>query len=86
VADPQASDLFAVRSECIRRVKDAFQADGFDLPEPIYGVRVNPGAPAPEPAPRAPAPGTLAGEQDLPEAQIAAQLARERSDEEDLLR
>jgi len=38
--DQTQSDYSAVRSETIRRVKAAFQQADFDMPEPIYRLRI----------------------------------------------
>jgi small-conductance mechanosensitive channel len=59
--DQRVHDFAKVRSEGIRAVKEAFDAAGFDMPEPIYRVvlrgtppagepAVAPGAPSAEPA------------------------------------
>jgi len=38
--DQRASDFLKVRSEAIRRVKEALDAAGISLPEPTYRVRL----------------------------------------------
>lgn len=38
--DQVDADFFAVRTEAIRRIKNAFDSAGFDMPEPIYRVAI----------------------------------------------
>jgi small-conductance mechanosensitive channel len=49
--DQQKSDFGRVRSEAIRLVKNAFDAQGIEMPEPIVRVRVESGAEVAEAAP-----------------------------------
>lgn len=52
--DQTQSEFIKVRSEAIRRVKEAFDAAGISMPEPIQNVRTfpEPGSPAQEAAPQ----------------------------------
>jgi small conductance mechanosensitive channel len=55
--DQRAADFLAVKSEAIRRVKEALDEAGISLPEPTYRVRLRRDearaeAPAPVPEPR----------------------------------
>jgi hypothetical protein len=47
--DQRSHDYGKVRSEGIRAVKEAFDAAGFDMPEPIYRVLLRGTLPAAEP-------------------------------------
>ena len=38
--DQRSFEFFAVRTEAIRRIKEAFDQAGYDLPEPIYRVHM----------------------------------------------
>lgn len=49
--DQRSHDFLAVRTEAIRRIKEAFDAAGYDMPEPIYRVSMQQVAPAPKKAP-----------------------------------
>jgi small-conductance mechanosensitive channel/uncharacterized protein YunC (DUF1805 family) len=52
--DQRSHDYGAVRTEAIRRIKEAFDEAGYDMPEPIYRVSMTQAAPAAKrPAPRA---------------------------------
>lgn len=86
--DQEQASFGKVRSEAIRQVKAAFEAAHYDMPEPIYRVRVErqaakSGKPAPPPAPAAPAAPAL----DIaPDDEIRVQVERERrAGEDDLL-
>lgn len=95
--DQRESSFPLVRSEALRRVKEALEAAGMDLPEPIYRLRMDPGGPAtpaaerprpkPSGSPRAPAPppGTEVATGDAIDRQIAEERA-ETPPEKDLLR
>ena len=64
--DQREHDFGKVRSEGIRAVKEAFDAAGFDMPEPIYRVVLRGTPPAAEPAA-------------VPEGPAAAEPAAERA-------
>jgi small-conductance mechanosensitive channel len=50
--DQRETDFGSARSQAIRDVKDALEADGFSLPEPIYRLKVDGAMPTvPTPAP-----------------------------------
>jgi small-conductance mechanosensitive channel len=95
--DQRESNFALVRSEALRQVKEALEAAGMDLPEPIYRLRMVAGAaPAadaerePEPetsVPREPAapPATDLGTGDAIDRQMAEERA-ETPPEKDLLR
>jgi small conductance mechanosensitive channel len=73
--DQHAADFLKVKSEAIRRVKEALDAAGISMPEPSYRVRVRREerpveGPAPAPAPR-----------ELPPADIARRGVLERQAE-----
>lgn len=93
--DQREASFLAVRSTAVVRVKDALEAEGMDLPEPIYRLRMEGGAPTREAEapdkerrpPRAPADRLPAPSAD--HAAIDRQIAAERAEtpaEEDLLR
>lgn len=93
--DQREVSFLAARSTAVVRVKDALEAEGMDLPEPIYRLRVERGAPLREAeAPRAEPRPPLAPAEPLPTPPadhdaIDRQIAVERAqapDEEDLLR
>jgi small-conductance mechanosensitive channel len=84
--DQRATDFLKVKSEAIRRVKEALDAAGISLPEPTYRVRLRrDGLPAEGPAP-APVPETPAapvadiGRGDVVERQADAERAIEGPD------
>ncbi len=97
--DQVESSFPHARTEAIRRVKEALEAAGLDLPEPIYRVRMEgPAAAAeapparPEPAPRreteplpGPSPTAPTDARDAIDRQIAEERA-EAPGAEDLLR
>jgi small conductance mechanosensitive channel len=61
--DQHAADFLKVKSEAIRRVKEALDAAGISMPEPTYRVllrRSERPADEPAPAPREPAPADIA--------------------------
>jgi small-conductance mechanosensitive channel len=99
--DQRESHFAHTRSTAVLRVKDALEDRGMDLPEPIYRVRMEGGAPAPrkaerpesrEPAPLPPAPTPEQAPAPPPPAAhdaIDRQIAEERAEapaDEDLLR
>ena len=69
--DQRTTDFLAVKSEAIRRVKEALDAAGISLPEPIYRVRLQREAKRPAPRP-APEPG------ERPRADVARRHVVER--------
>ena len=93
--DQTETDLAKARSLAIRAAKDALEADGFTLPEPIYRLRFDGGAPAqlpagtspPPPAPPQPKPATGTAEQAAadtlldvrPDDHIAEKVEEERA-------
>jgi len=85
--DQRKTDWGRLRSEAIRRVKETFDAAGFDMPEPVYRVRVEKTQirKANEPA----APASLSAEQPLDtsaEHHLERDILEERASEEpDLL-
>ena len=86
--DQRDTNLFKARSEAIRKVKLAFEAQGIGLPEPIYRLRFDqapdmlvreggatgPGTAAPTPSPRPPVPDT---ERDVAPDRTLARKVRE---------
>lgn len=88
--DQEAASFAKVRGEAIRQVKTAFEAAEFDMPEPIYRVRMErpgaaPAAPAAAPAPEI-GPADEPAVDIAPDDEIRAQVDRERqSGEADLL-
>lgn len=92
--DQRESHFLAVRSTAVVRVKDALEAEGMDLPEPIYRVRMEggrsparDGAPAPAepsvPAKAAEAAPAVSGPHPAPPAgrdAIDRQIAAERAE------
>jgi small conductance mechanosensitive channel len=82
--DQRAADFLAVKSEAIRRVKEALDAAGISLPEPTYRVRLRrdearPEAPAPAPQPRE-RPLADVGRRHVVERQAEAERAAEGPD------
>jgi small conductance mechanosensitive channel len=78
--DQRTADFLAVKSEAIRRVKEALDAAGISLPEPTYRVRLRRDeAPAEPLPPRAP-PQADVGRRDVVERQADAQRAAEGAD------
>lgn len=70
--DQRRADFTKVRSEAIRRIKEAFDAAGLDMPEPIYRLRMEGVAPAPAPTTSpAPPPGREEEEEEEEEASDA---------------
>lgn len=98
--DQRESSFVHVRSTAVLRVKDALEDRGMDLPEPIYRVRMESGAPGRTPAETEPGPPSPAPPPDrAPDATpappptahdaIDRQIAEERAEapaDEDLLR
>ena len=82
--DQRTTDFLAVKSEAIRRVKEALDAAGISLPEPSYRVRLQRDAKRPEVAPTAPEPRARAradvGRRDVLERQADAERAAEGPD------
>jgi small conductance mechanosensitive channel len=80
--DQSRSDFGKARGEAIRVTKEALEAAGMSLPEPIYRVRMENMPPRGEPRsrPRAPAPVAAAAQADLPAAAAPdrAELATEK--------
>lgn len=84
--DQRSHSFQAVRTEAIRRIKEAFEAHGYDLPEPIY--RVNLQQPAAKQAPVSRTPSGAAPAVDLrPDDDVVrqARAQREREEGADLL-
>ena len=82
--DQRTTDFLAVKSEAIRRVKEALDAAGISLPEPTYRVRVRrdegrPEVPAPAVQPREPPPADVA-RRHVVERQADAERAAEGPD------
>jgi small conductance mechanosensitive channel len=78
--DQRAADFLAVKSEAIRRVKEALDAAGISLPEPTYRVRLRRDEARPkEPAPSA-APAADVTRRDVVERQADAERAAEGAD------
>jgi len=97
--DQEETDWYKARSKAIPAVKDALEAAGFGLPEPIYRLRFDPDKPlllrnldeaghVPS-EPRPVAPSEAPHEAVAPDAVISDMIARERSagseGEDDLL-
>jgi small-conductance mechanosensitive channel len=87
-ADQVKSDYGKVRSEAIRQVKDAFDAAGISIPEPIQSIRWLAAPPAKEPDASPPAPT----DQELqeiydtgPDHTLSKKVQEVRSNEDDLL-
>jgi len=82
--DQRTTDFLAVKSEAIRRVKEALDAAGISLPEPSYRVRLQRDAKRPEVATTAPEPRARAradvGRRDVLERQADAERAAEGPD------
>lgn len=79
--DQRAADFLKVKSEAIRRVKEALDAAGISLPEPTYRVRVRRDRPAAPPARlREAAPKVDVGRQNVVERQADADRAAEGAD------
>lgn len=90
--DQRESSFALARSNAVRHVKEALEAAGMDLPEPIYRVRME-GAPPPAPEapgqgatlpPRPPTPSPDLRTEDAIDRQIAQERA-ETAPEDDLL-
>ncbi|HSA79819.1 MAG TPA: mechanosensitive ion channel family protein [Geminicoccaceae bacterium] len=82
--DQRAADFLAVKSEAIRRVKEALDEAGISLPEPTYRVRLRreearPEAPAAAPESRARPPADVA-RRHVVERQADAERATEGAD------
>ena len=82
--DQRAADFLAVKSEAIRRVKEALDEAGISLPEPTYRVRLRrdegrPEAPAPAVEPRERPPADVA-RRHVVERQADAERAAEGPD------
>jgi small-conductance mechanosensitive channel len=82
--DQRTADFLVVKSEAIRRVKEALDAAGISLPEPTYRVRLRrhearPESPPPTPERRALPPADV-GRRDVVERQADAERAAEGAD------
>lgn len=90
--DQGRADYLKVRSEAIRLVKQAFDAAGIRMPEPLFGVRLAAdAAPAEEPAahdaPKRTPAGPAVAVDIAPRTHVERRIAHERADhaEDDLL-
>ncbi len=84
--DQNEANFGKVRSEAIRRIKESFDAANFEMPEPIYRLRIEDSAGALPATSRAPAPAPATGGPratpemtvDIsPDREVEAQMARE---------
>lgn len=78
--DQRSHSFLAVRTEAIRRIKEAYDAAGFDMPEPIYRVSVS--QPAALVPPKRTAPSAETAVDLRAEDTLERQAQRERAKEE----
>ena len=86
--DQEVTNFGVARSEAIRLVKEAIEAAGMELPEPIYRVRTEPFQPTPQQRPAATPDLKLRSDISLKGDPIIEQIDKEREaldDEGDLL-